>query len=158
MNRYLVVAESKELELPLARIAVESGRTPIVTGVGGTNVIKALRDIPRDSDILNVGYCGSDRFPIGAVLWIGETRLWHPNVEYDEETFRIGTENTICLTAGDFVTEGDSLPACSCVDMELAYIASFGFETLRAVKYVSDNLDIKRYRLTAQGIYDPRDL
>lgn len=146
MRRYLVVAERKELDLPLAKIAVESGRTPIVTGVGGTNVIKALRNIPRDADILNVGYCGSNRFPIGAVIWIGETRLLHPNVAFEEEVFRLGPENTVCLTSGDFVLEGADLPECSCVDMELAYIAAFGFQTVRAVKYVSDNLDYKKYR------------
>lgn len=155
MSRYIVVAEEKELALPLAAMAVESGRIPIVTGVGGTNVIRALRHLPEESDLLNVGYCGSNRFPIGAVLWIGETRLWHPNVDYGEETFRIGPENTVCLTAGDFVTEGENLPACSCVDMELAYIAALGFKTLRAVKYVSDNLDIKKYRQAVQRIYDP---
>lgn len=146
-SRYLIVATEAELQLPFAVAAVqENYRQPVVTGVGATNVIGALRRLPRHADILNVGYCGSNRYPMGAVVWIADTRLWHPNVDFKETTFHImdGAEAT-CLTAGDFVLNGDDLPAKSVVDMELAYIAAFGFQSLRAVKYVSDNLNLNQY-------------
>ena len=32
----------------------------IVTGIGGLNVIHALRDVPRETPIYNVGYVGSN--------------------------------------------------------------------------------------------------
>ena len=147
MNRFLIVATESELQLPLSIAAVQGGyRQPIVTGVGGTNVIMALRKLPRHADILNVGYCGSSRYPIGNVVWIAESKLWHPNVDFKEHTFHLMDEtDTICLTSGDFVLDGAALPPNSVVDMELAYIASFGFQSLKAVKYVSDNLKLNQY-------------
>lgn len=147
MKRYLIVSSEEELKLPFAYAAHCAGyREPIVTGVGATNVIRALKDLPRDSDVLNVGWCGSNRYPVGSTLWIKDCRLWHPNVEFQEETFTLlESAEATCLTSGDFVLEGADLPAKSVVDMELAYIAAFGFASLRAVKYVSDNLNLHQY-------------
>lgn len=149
-NRFLIVATEVELQLPLAVAAVQGGyRQPVVTGVGATNVIQALRKLPRHADILNVGYCGSNRYPVGAVVWIADTRLWHPNVDFREATFHLmDGAGATCMTAGDFVLDGEDLPAKSVVDMELAYIAAFGFQSLRAVKYVSDNLNLQQYEKT----------
>lgn len=149
-TRYLIVATEEELLLPYAAAAVQGDyRQPIVTGVGATNVICALRNLPRHADILNVGYCGTNRFPVGSVLWVKDSSLYHPNVDFQERTFHLMQETgVLCLTAGDFVTNGDDLPANCVVDMELAYIAAFGFQSLKAVKYVSDNLNLKQYEET----------
>lgn len=146
-TRFLIVATEAELQLPLAVAAVQGGyRQPVVTGVGATNVILALRKLPRHADVLNVGFCGSNRFPVGEEVWIGNTRLWHPNVDFKETTFHLMDEaDTLCLTSGDFVLDGAALPTKSVVDMELAYIAAFGFQSLKAVKYVSDNLNLNQY-------------
>ena len=155
MNRYLIVATEDELRLPFAVAALQNNyRHPIVTGVGATNVIESLRKLPFCSDILNVGYCGSNRYPVGSVVWIGCTRLWHPNVDFREEVYSLSTEEAICLTAGDFVLDGEDMPAKSVVDMELAYIAAFGFRTLAAVKYVSDNLNLKQYNQTIKNTHE----
>lgn len=144
MRKCLVVATPEELKLPWAQ-AYESYDT-IVTGVGGTNVIRALKDLPRDTEIFNVGYCGSAHFPVGSVVWVRDCRLWHPVADFIEPTFSLKEHgNVLCLTAGDFVTEGE-LPAHSVVDMELAYILAFGFAKVQSVKYVSDNLNYKQYQ------------
>ena len=150
MKKYLVVSTEDELTLPWAQ-ANDCYET-IVTGVGATNVIRALKDLPRDIDILNVGYCGSNRYPIGAVVWIKECRLWHPNVEFQEMTFTLDSpcSEAVCFTAGDFVLDGEELPGHAVVDMELAHIAAFGFSRLRAVKYVSDNLNLDQYNKTIE--------
>lgn len=151
MKKYLVVATKAELQLPWAD-CVRPEREVIVTGVGGANVIQALKDLPRDSDIFNVGYCGSLYYPIGATVWVRESRLWHPNVCYDETTFPIkGYGDVLCLTAGDFLLDGTSLPDKTVVDMELAYIAAFGFEKVVSVKFVSDNLNLKQYDNTLKN-------
>lgn len=150
MNRYLVVATEDELRLPWAK--TECNRIPIITGVGGTNVIRALRNLKRDSDILNVGYCGSYTYPIGTVTWPQQCRLWHPNVSFQEETFKLNSSSgVICLTAGDFVTDPEGLPPFSVVDMELAYILAFGFRVVSSVKYVSDNLNYKEYESSIES-------
>lgn len=143
MRKYLVVATEDELALPLASCL--DGFRVIVTGVGGTNVIRALKDIPRDAQIVNIGWAGSTYYPVGSVLRIGGTRLWHPTVDFKEETFVLGNDETLCLTAGDFI-EGANLPDHSVVDMELAYIAAFGFSRLSSIKYISDNLNLKEYQ------------
>lgn len=150
MKKYLVVATENELELPWAK-AFDCYDT-IVTGVGGTNIIRALKDLPRDVCIMNVGYAGSNTYPVGTVTWPQQCRLWHPKVSFQEETFRLNsTSGVICLTAGDFVTEADdSMPPFSIIDMELAYILAFGFSEVRAVKYISDNLNYKEYEKTCK--------
>lgn len=62
-----------------------------------------------------------------------------------EETFELGNHDTLCLTAGDFVLDGADLPEKSVVDMELAYIAAFGFASVMSIKYVSDALNLRQY-------------
>lgn len=149
--RYLIVATQKELELPAAKQAVELfGYTPIVTGVGGVNVIRRVRNLPREAYILNVGYCGSLFLPIGTEVQIGTVHSYHPGITFAEEATVISSVDlTPCYTAGDFVTNGDAaLPIDCVIDMELAYIAAFGFAKLAAVKYVSDNLNLKQYEET----------
>lgn len=151
MKQFLVVATLRELELPYAKvIAASPACHVIVTGVGGTNIIKALKGIPTDAEVINVGFCGSPDLRIGDYVFVGETRLYHPNVEFEEPTYRIGDiGNVLCLTAGDFVTAAGHLPKGAVVDMELAYIAAFGFRRLTAIKYVSDNLNLNEYSRTS---------
>lgn len=151
MRQFLVVATPGELDLPWAD-CMKSTHEIIVTGVGGANVIRALKDLPRDSEIFNVGYCGSAHYPIGSTVWIRDCRLWHPNVNYTEPTFSLKDYgNVICLTAGDFVLDGTELPAHSVVDMELAYIAAFGFAKVSSVKFVSDNFSLMQYENTLRN-------
>jgi len=152
MKKYLIVATQKELELPAAKQAVELfGYTPIVTGVGGVNVIRRVRNLPREAYILNVGYVGSPLLPIGTEVQIGTVHSYHPGITFAEEATVISTTDlTPCYTAGDFVEGNASLPLDCVVDMELAYIAAFGFAKIAAVKYVSDNLDYDQYQANIQ--------
>lgn len=144
-DSYLIVATEDELKLPWSEVAMNIGYLPRVVGVGGTNIIRALKDIPRDSHIFNVGYAGSLCYPVGMARHIGRVRLHHPNVDFQEEAFELGPYDTVCLTAGDFVLDGADLPEKSVVDMELAYIAAFGFASVMSVKYVSDALNLRQY-------------
>ncbi len=148
-TRYLIVATEAELLLPEAvALAKKPDVEIIVTGVGGTNVVKALRRLSRRSIVYNIGYCGSSFFKVGSVVPIDLCRLYHPNCEFDEETFQISgmRRDNICLTAGDFVLDGAGLPARSVVDMELAYIAAFGFHIIHSIKYVSDRFNYQQYQ------------
>lgn len=144
--RYLVVATQDELKIPQAKEAAKD-RAVIVTGVGGTNTIIALRDLPKDADILNVGYCGSWHLAIGTAVKIGVCRTYHRNCNFIEKTFYLANGNYLCLTAGDFVKDSD-VPKDAVVDMELAYIAALGFTNLKSIKIVSDHLDYEQYEDT----------
>lgn len=144
--RYLVVSTQDELKIPQAKEAAKD-RAVIVTGVGGTNTILALRDLPKDADILNIGYCGSWHLAIGAAVKIGICRTYHRNCDFVEKTFYLANGNYLCLTAGDFVKDSD-IPKDAVVDMELAYIAALGFTNLKSIKIVSDHLDYEQYEDT----------
>ena len=122
----------------------ESARKGIIkTGVGYANVYKALADVPRDTPILNIGYAGSNKIPIGKVCVIGECRHYHPNVDYDEPIYKLDG-NCVCYTSDDFVTETD-IETPVVFDMELYAILSMGFTNVVAIKIVSDNLSIDEY-------------
>lgn len=128
----------------------------VVTGIGALNVMRALRDVPRDTRLLNIGYVGSANFDIRSAVVVTEVRLNHPNVKYPEPELLLepvpeawicapeATKKAVCYSNTDFVLASDYH---DCVfDMELAYIAGMGFEHLSSLKIVSDNLSLKTHR------------
>lgn len=151
--RTILIAEDSERKLVEQYLP---GETNIfVTGVGALNVIRALRDLPRDTELINIGYAGSANFPIGTVVEVTESHLHHPGLNYaepvlplqpvDDLFFRaLNPTRAICYSNTDFVTAS---PYDDCVfDMELAYICALGFTRVSAIKYVSDNLSLHTYR------------
>lgn len=134
----------------------------LVTGVGALNVMRALRDIPRDANLINIGYAGSANFDIGSVVQVTHARLNHPAVQYPEPELPLQSVpvaylrepdtclSAICYSNTDFVLQSDYR---DCVfDMELAFIAGLGFDTLSSIKIVSDNLSLHTYREVAAGV------
>ena len=134
----------------------------LVTGVGAINVMQTLRDIPRDTRLINIGYAGSANFDIGSIVLVTESRLNHPEVQYPEPKLYLEptppsylrhAEDCIratCYSNTDFVLQSNYK---DCVfDMELAYIAGLGFEHLSSIKIVSDNLSLHTYREVAAGV------
>lgn len=134
----------------------------IVTGVGAINVMQTLRDLPRNAQIINIGYAGSANYEIGSVVCVEEARLNHPCVSYPEPELKLQPMSSewlkapcnsmvsVCYSNTDFVLQSDYK---DCVfDMELAYIAAMGFENLVSLKIVSDNLSLHAYREVAAGV------
>ena len=133
-----VIACRNELD-----ISREYGTEIIITGVGPLNVISVLKDLDRRTPIINVGYVGSNKLPIGTKVEIGDVYLYHPNVDFNEPTYKL-LGNIKCYTSCDFVLNTD-IEEPVVFDMELAYILALGFTNVRSIKIVSDNLDIKEY-------------
>ena len=134
----------------------------VVTGVGAINVMRTLRDLPRNAKIINIGYAGSANYEIGSVVSVTEVRLNHPCVTYPEPELHLQIVpaeylktpetclHSVCYSNTDFVLQSDYT---DCVfDMELAYIAALGFENLSSLKIVSDNLSLHTYREVAAGV------
>ena len=152
MNYLVVIAEKEELKL-VEQLGYND--YPIlITGVGALNVIDALKDVPKDISIINIGYAGSKNLKPGKFYAIDRVSLYHPNVEYNEPSYPLGYNpwtggeepltHVKCLTGTDFVLKSD---VKNCLfDMELAYIKALGFKDVVAFKYVSDNLDLQEYR------------
>lgn len=147
----VVIAQPEEIKL-VKELGYENNPI-IITGVGGVNVIRALKDLPKDTEILNIGYCGSNSLEIGTKVFVDEIHTFHPNVEFCEKiefttnwdyyngrTF----DCYACYTSTDFVTNVKISTVCV-FDMELAFIASM-FPKISAIKVVSDNLNYKEYK------------
>ncbi len=115
----------------------------IKTGVGGLNVIESLKDIDRNTPILNIGYVGSNNIKKGTEVTISKVLLYHPNVTYDEKSYKLDGD-VKCYTSNDFVLETDILEPVV-FDMELAYILALGFKNVKSIKIVSDNLSYDEY-------------
>lgn len=125
------------------------------TGVGASNVIKTLSAMTQlYSDchhFINVGFCGSNKLPIGTVTKVSKSfRLVDKTVEFED--FRNGYEfndfeGHDCYTSNSFVTESTS-EAPVLYDMELNYMAAFPIDLIGSVKIVSDNLDVVEYETT----------
>lgn len=148
----IVIAEKEELKL------VEElgyGDEPIlITGVGGINVINALKNIPKNELIINVGYAGSNNLNIGTRVAVSVVKTLHEKANFTEQSkccfCHVQTENDFdvvvapCYTSTDFVTKTKIKEDCV-FDMELAFICSL-FDKVCAIKVVSDNLNKKQYK------------
>ena len=156
MKELVVIAEKEELKL-VKELGFDLYPV-LITGVGALNVIEALKDIPKNTKIINIGYAGSKDLAPGKFYKVDFVTLNHPNVSYFEEKYDLRDlnpygstlfsqfESKTCYTGCDFVLNTE-LGNCL-FDMELAFIAALGFKDIIALKYVSDNLDLQEYRHT----------
>ncbi|MBQ8451674.1 MAG: hypothetical protein IJ538_02735 [Clostridia bacterium] len=118
----------------------------IVTGMGGINVIQTLKNLPKNEEIVNIGYAGSNSIPVGTKVEVGISTLLHEFFQYDEEPIKTKSypvSKTICYTSTDFVTKTNITEPCV-FDMELAYICAM-FNNVKSIKVVSDNLNLHAY-------------
>lgn len=138
-NVKVVVATDQEYKLAKETFDAEN---IIKTGVGGLNVIKALQSVPTNTKILNFGYVGSNKIPKNTLVIIGESKMYHPNCEYEEPTYKLNGK-VKCYTSNDFVLKTE-IQEPVVFDMELAYICALGYD-VEAIKVVSDNLDYEEY-------------
>lgn len=137
----IAVATDEEYKLAKKRF---KGHLIIKTGVGGINILNALKEVDKGQEIVNFGYVGSNVIPIGTEVKIGECKLYHPNVEYEEPTYKLDGDVT-CYTSNDFVLSTD-IKEPVVFDMELAYILALGFKNVESIKIVSDNLSQEEYK------------
>ncbi|MBO7502036.1 MAG: hypothetical protein J6T32_02325 [Paludibacteraceae bacterium] len=156
MNTLILIAEEGERKL-IEQYLPNIQADVLVTGVGAYNIMRSLRDLPLDTDIINIGYAGSANYAIGSVVEVTESRLNHPCVTYPEPVFSLDTLDlpctnyrAVCYSGTDFVTQSDYR---DCVfDMELAFIVGLGFRQVRSLKIVSDNLSLHAYHEFGSGV------
>lgn len=150
----IVIAEKEELKL-----VDELGYSKypiIITGVGVINVINALNNLPKDIEILNIGYCGSNVFKVGTRLQICAVGTNHEIANFYEELQPLQIDEFIeyddkafCYTSTDFVTKTNKIEPCV-FDMELAIIRSIMPNT-KSIKVVSDKLSLADYKNKIKG-------
>lgn len=146
----IVIAEKEELKL-VEELGLQD-EPILITGVGGINVINALKNIPKNEHIINVGYAGSNNLNIGTRVAVSVVKTLHEKANFTEQSkcCYIQTKNfdvdvdAPCYTSTDFVTKTKIKEDCV-FDMELAFICSL-FDNVWAIKVVSDNLNKKQYK------------
>ena len=132
--------EAKHITHPKAKV--------IITGVGVVNIIKALPLIPPKAKIINVGYAGSNKYPVGTVLSVNKVeRLYKPSI-INEKSIDLLTcyISDSCYTVDDFINAPieSEIPL---IDMELYYLAA-RYPNIESIKIVSDNLNLTEHRIT----------
>ena len=106
-----------------------------VIGIGAEN----LPETSKDDVLVNVGYCGGYKVPVGSVnepLFTGNAQTG----EVEDLQKHFPCETRPCFTADAFVTE--PLYECPAIyDMELWRIRGLPHSKLYCLKIVSDNLN-----------------
>lgn len=150
MRRIVAVATPEERKLIKCFLADEDYDAVVITGVGGTNVVRTLRTYPQDTHIINIGFAGSATIPKGVAVGIKDVSLFHENCDYEEPVMKLADKGAHCYTSCDFV--GDKTAENSVFDMELAFIAALGFLKIESIKVISDSIDYKEYQNTIQTL------
>lgn len=118
----------------------------IVTGVGVVNIIKNLPKIPPKAKIINVGYAGSNKYPVGSVISVNKVeRLYKPKI-ISESSIKLVPcyVDDVCYTCDDFINASIDIEL-PLVDMELYYLAA-RYPNIESIKIVSDNLNLNEHR------------
>lgn len=125
----------------------------VLMGVGAGNVIKTCSALPEGTNVVNIGYAGSNSLEIGTVTTVSSShRLVQGKynfVDYNNP-LQISEKGYPCYTNNDFVTESDKTEP-TLFDMELNYIAAFvpRINLVASIKVVSDNLCLDFFRNNA---------
>lgn len=148
----IVIAEKEELKL--VEELGYNNYPVIITGIGGINVIQSLKDLSRDTEILNIGYVGSNWWEVGTIIEINKVATNHELAQFYEPFKFLQFKNeyddiACCYTSTDFVTKTNKTEHCV-FDMELAYIRSL-FNNVRSIKVVSDKLSYQQYKSKNKG-------
>ena len=146
MKRPLYVVATEDEKARFVPVGEES----IVTGVGYANVFDALKSVPRDRQIINIGYAGSNKIPVGKLCNIAVVENYHPNASYESDKIYILEDDGVingyvCYTSNDFVTKTSIQDPCV-FDMELYAICAMGFSAVKAKKLITDNLSARQYK------------
>lgn len=147
----ITIAEPQELKLieEITGGRSWSGRI-IITGVGIMNTINALKNVGRSSTILNLGYAGSNTLEKGKAYQVSASFTHHSLANFREEPvwleqYFMDCNAYPCYTATDFVTKTE-IKEPALFDMELAAIASMGFNKVMSIKKVSDTLNYNEFK------------
>lgn len=146
MRRIVAVATPAERKLIKRFLTDDDYEAVVITGVGGTNVVRSLRSYPQDTHIINIGFAGSATIPKGSAVRVKRVSLYHKACDYEEPVMNIAKEGVHCYTSCDFV--GDRKAENSVFDMELAFIAALGFLKVESIKVISDPIDYNEYERT----------
>ena len=146
---YIFVADKKEANnIKIPNELKDNVKVIVLDQWGETAAIKTLSkkllngEFKKGDRFFNVGYVGSNEFPIGTVVVVGTVSRETPSHTVKEPTFTLDKESKVkCYSSLDFV---ESTKHTGVFDMELYTFATF-FPNIKSVKIVSDNLNFHEF-------------
>lgn len=146
---YILIADKQEAKNIKIPKELKNDVKIILLGWGETSSIKTLSKMLLNSKFnkqdkfFNIGYVGSNEFPIGSVVSIGEVFKENPSHTVKEEGYKLDKKSKVkCYSSIDFV---EKTKHTGVFDMELYTLATM-FPNIKSVKIVSDNLNYKEYK------------
>ena len=146
---YILVADKQEHDNVKIPSEFIENTEIIILGYGGPAAIRTLSKLllngkfNNNDKFFNIGYVGSNEFPIGTVVSVGECYREIPSLKFPDETYTLDkTSNVKCYTSIDFVEQSEHT---GIFDMELYTLASF-FPNIKSIKIVSDNLNFHDWK------------
>ena len=143
MKPLVIVANSVEKKKAMRLF---KGHQIKVMGEGFYQVLNNLKSISKKQPLINFGLVGSDHYKIGEVLEVGTSKLLHVNYPLKDKTFKLSNSGVVCYTSNSFVTSNETKDKKAIFDMELYYILALGYNVVKSIKLVSDNLSHKQYK------------
>ena len=146
---YILVADKQEAGNVIIPQELKQNTEVIILGYGGPAALRTLSKLflkgkfNNNDSFFNIGYVGSNEFPIGAVVSVGKSCREFPSVKFEEAVYTLDDKSTVhCYTSIDFVEKTEHV---GIFDMELYTLASL-FQNIKSVKIVSDNLNFKDWK------------
>ena len=146
---YIFIADKKEANnIKIPNELKDNVKIIVLNEWGETAVIQTLSEkllngeFKKGDRFFNIGYVGSNEFPIGKVVVVGTVSRENPSHTVKEPTFTLDKESKVkCYSSLDFV---ESTKHTGVFDMELYTFATF-FPNIKSVKIVSDNLNFHEF-------------
>ncbi|MBQ7409092.1 MAG: hypothetical protein IJV03_00850 [Alphaproteobacteria bacterium] len=150
---YILVADKQEADnIKIPNSLKDSVKIITFGGWGDTAVIKKLskmmlnHEFNKNDKFFNIGYVGSNEFPIGSTIVVGSVAKEIPSHTVKEPSVKLDQESKVkCYSSLNFV---ESTKHTGVFDMELYTLATF-FPKIKSVKIVSDNLNYHEYKQVA---------
>ena len=146
---YILVADKQEAENIKIPKELKDNVKIVILGWGETSSVKTLSKIlingefNKNDKFFNIGYVGSNEFPIGTVVVVGSVSKEIASRTVKEPSVKINKESNVkCFSSLNFV---EQTKHTGVFDMELYTLATF-FPKIKSVKIVSDNLNYHEYK------------
>ena len=149
---YILVDNKQEADNIKIPKELQNNTKMVLLGWGETSSIKTLSKMllngafNKNDKFFNIGYVGSNEFPIGTVVIVGNVSREISSHTVKEPSVKLNKESSVkCYSSLNFV---ESTKHTGVFDMELYTLATF-FPKIKSVKIVSDNLNYHEYKQVA---------
>lgn len=151
MRPIVVVANKDEKKNAIKMNLFGAKAKIVVLGEGFYNTIQGIKKakINKKTPLINFGTAGSRYFEIGAILTVDRVKLYHSIAILKDKTYKLTKRNVdpvVCFTNNDFTLKDDTHIKNAIFDMELYYLLALGYNVIKSVKVITDDLNYGQYK------------